>query len=102
MSEQAAGENRRCGNDRRDPARAALGNTIDSRAAGDGERRRVARRTADIPSLSCPDCLGLLRYESELSWNLPGAYTVDAGFCPSCARRFLRNRETGDYDALSW
>jgi len=32
---------------------------------------------------------------------MPGAYTVDTGYCPNCARRFLRNRETGDYDPLS-
>jgi len=29
-------------------------------------------------------------------------YTVDAGYCSACSRRFLRNRETGDYHVLSW
>ena len=43
-----------------------------------------------------------LQYEAALSWNLPGTYTVDAGYCPSCARRFLRDRETGLYDGMSW
>jgi len=29
-------------------------------------------------------------------------YTVDAGYRSACSRRFLRNRETGDYHVLSW
>jgi hypothetical protein len=56
----------------------------------------------DVPRLLCPDCLGPLQYDTALSWNLPGTYTVDGGFCPSCARQFLRDRETGAYDRLSW
>ena len=43
-----------------------------------------------------------MHYVAVLSWSLPGTYTVDAGSCPSCSRRFLRNRETGEYDELSW
>ena len=94
--------------ERRDASRASVDHTVDHTVDGRhverraSERRRVGRRTSDVPSLLCPDCLGPLQYEADLSWNLPGAYTVDSGFCPSCARRFLRNRETGDYDALSW
>ena len=103
-SEQAADQNRRRGVDRRagerrDASRAAVGDVLGSRKV---DRRVGARRADDGPSLFCPDCLGPLQYEAGLSWNLPGAYTVDVGYCPSCSRRFLRNRETGDYDALSW
>jgi hypothetical protein len=100
---------RRCGIDRRARQRrresaASIGSaggvqTMDRRR---GERRHLVRRADDEPSLHCPDCGGLLRYEAELSWALASSYTVDAGYCPSCARAYLRNRETGDYDALSW
>jgi hypothetical protein len=89
--------------ERRNLSRASVAHAV----GGKGERRVCMRRRSDsgagdVPSLFCPDCLGPLQYEAGLSWNLPGAYTVDAGFCPICSRRFLRNRETGDYDALSW
>jgi hypothetical protein len=64
--------------------------------------RRIGERRADVvPPLICPDCTGPLQYDPALSWSMPGVYTVDTGYCPSCARRFLRNRETGDYDTLS-
>ncbi len=108
-TEGAAGQNRRRDVDRRagerrDASRASVGDMVDGRNVERrvGERRRGARRADDVPSLFCPDCLGPLQYEAGLSWNIPGAYTVDSGYCPSCSRRFLRNRETGDYDALSW
>jgi hypothetical protein len=48
------------------------------------------------------DCREGLQHDAALSWSLPGTYTVDAGYCPSCSRRFLRNRETGEYDEMSW
>ncbi len=67
-----------------------------------GARRCRARRTADVPALVCPTCLAPLQYDANASWALPSSYTVDAGDCRSCGRRFLRNRETGDYDALTW
>jgi hypothetical protein len=90
--------------ERRNLSRASVGHVGGGR---NGERRGCMRRRSDsgagdVPSLFCPDCLGPLQYEAGLSWNLPGAYTVDAGYCSTCSRRFLRNRETGDYDALSW
>ena len=66
------------------------------------ERRCSQRRVEDHPRLLCPDCVEPLQYEAALSWALPGTYTVDAGYCPSCARRFLRDRETGLYDGMSW
>jgi hypothetical protein len=84
--------------DRRVSARALNGNEVERRLA---ERRVRERRAADIPPLTCPDCLGPLQYDAALSWSMPGAYTVDTGYCPKCSRRFLRNRETGDYDTLS-
>lgn len=71
-------------------------------------RRQLTRRTAlDVianvgVTLFCPDCQSPLEYEAFLSWVSPGAYTVDAGYCPSCSQRFLRNRETDEYDRLSW
>jgi hypothetical protein len=72
-----------------------------------GERRTAERRVAllapvDLPQLACPNCQGPLEFEAKLSWHLPGTYTVDAGYCPVCSRRFLRDRATGDYDSLSW
>ena len=83
--------------DRRVAARALNVNETERRVS----ERRVSERRADaVPPLFCPDCLGRLQYDAELSWSMPGVYTVDTGYCPSCARRFLRNRETGDYDTL--
>jgi hypothetical protein len=72
-----------------------------------GERRTADRRVAQLaasglPQLFCPDCRGPLEFEAKLSWHLPAAYTVDAGYCPACSRRFLRDRATGDYESLSW
>jgi hypothetical protein len=73
------------------------------------ERRLSERRTGDrrltgssAPPLVCPDCGGAMEHEEVLSWAAPGADTVDTGYCPACARRFCRTRETGRYDALSW
>jgi hypothetical protein len=66
------------------------------------ERRRGDRRVDNVPFLFCPACREGLQHDAAHSWSLPGTYTVDAGYCPSCARRFLRNRETGEYDELSW
>ena len=102
---EAVSRNRRQGGDRRAGERrgAAVGSaggwTEECRR---GERRRDDRRMDDVPFLFCPDCFGPLQYDAGLSWSLPGTYTVDAGSCPSCSRRFLRNRETGEYDELSW
>ncbi len=71
-----------------------------------GERRTADRRAAalalSLPQLVCPNCRGPLEFEARLSWHLPGAYTVDAGYCPACSRRFLRDRATGVYESLSW
>ena len=96
--------NRRRDNDRRVGARRSTSvesivspATIERRA---GERRSDERRT--MLALVCPHCGGAMRAEAGLSWYLPGTYTVDAGFCPSCVRQFLRDRETGEYDALLW
>ena len=104
--EQRLDSNRRSGADRRLGARrfnAAAhptgGVAVERRAR---ERRCSLRRSDDLPSLWCPDCVEPLQYEAALSWRLPGTYTVDAGYCPSCARRFLRDRETGVYDGISW
>ena len=73
------------------------------------ERRLQERRTGDrrltgssAPPLVCPDCGGSMEHEAVLSWASPGADTVDTGYCPVCALRFCRTRETGRYDALSW
>jgi hypothetical protein len=103
-NEQTVASNRRSDNDRRIGARRSTSiesmvspATIERRA---GERRRADRRLT--LALVCPDCGGPMRAEAGLSWYLPGTYTVDAGFCPSCVRRFLRDRETGEYDALLW
>lgn len=84
--------------DRRMAARALNVNEAERRVS---ERRIYERRTGVMPPLICPDCLGPLQYDAGLSWSMPGVYTVDTGYCPSCARRFLRDRETGDYDTLS-
>jgi hypothetical protein len=101
--------NRRQGGDRRAVERRAVsGASVDSASSGwteecrRSERRCDDRRVDDVPFLFCPDCCGPLQYNAGLSWSLPGTYTVDAGSCPSCSRRFLRNRETGEYDELSW
>jgi len=87
--------------DRRVAARALDGHDSERRV----QERRVSQRRAaligDIPPLVCPDCLGPLQYDPALSWSMPSAYTVDTGYCPNCSRRFLRNRETGDYDTLT-
>ncbi len=97
-------ENRRCGTDRRinDRRIAAAGQVpVDDRRRT--ERRRMPRRADDVQQLlHCPDCRTLLEYDVHLSWSLPGAYTVDAGLCPSCSRRFMRDRATGSYDLLAW
>jgi len=84
--------------DRRVAARALNASEVERRVS---ERRGVERRATNVPPLICPDCHGPLQYDAGLSWSMPGIYTVDTGYCPSCARRFLRNRETGDYDTLS-
>jgi hypothetical protein len=83
---------------RRVAARALNAGEVERRVA---ERRISERRADTVPPLICPDCRGPLQYDAALSWRMPGVYTVDTGYCPSCARRFLRNRETGDYDTLS-
>jgi len=84
--------------DRRVAARALNANEVEHRVS---ERRLFERRADHVPPLICPDCHGPLQYDAGLSWSMPGIYTVDTGYCPSCSRRFLRNRETGDYDTLS-
>jgi hypothetical protein len=84
--------------DRRVAARALNVNEVERRVV---DRRGVERRAIDVPPLICPDCHGPLEYDAGLSWSMPGIYTVDTGYCPSCSRRFLRNRDTGDYDTLS-
>ena len=84
--------------DRRVAARAGESDEVERRVA---ERRVSERRAGAVPPLICPDCHGPLQYDPALSWSMPGVYTVDTGYCPSCGRRFLRNRETGDYDTLS-
>ncbi len=84
--------------DRRVAARALNANEVEHRIA---DRRAAERRAAVVPPLFCPECLGPLQYDADLSWSMPGVYTVDTGYCPTCSRRFLRNRETGDYDTLS-
>jgi hypothetical protein len=95
---------RRAGIERRHTDRRVAAHALN---AGDTERRVAERRVGqrrvsdNVPPLICPDCLGPLQYDPALSWSMPGAYTVDTGYCPSCSRRFLRNRETGDYDTLS-
>ena len=103
QKEEAVVPERRLGverrhSDRRVAARALNASEADRRVS---ERRVGERRTGNMPPLICPDCLGPLQYDPALSWSMPRAYTVDTGYCPSCARRFLRNRETGDYDTLS-
>ena len=84
--------------DRRIAARAPDASEVDRRISA---RRVTERRAASVPPLFCPDCLGPLQYDAGLSWSMPGIYTVDTGYCPACSRRFLRNRETGDYETLS-
>ena len=85
--------------------------------AGAGRERRAIERRADAlrnrteparpdpdgvePQLACPTCHGDLEYEVMLSWISP-AYTVDTGYCAVCSRRFLRTRQTGRYDSVSW
>ena len=101
--EETAVPERRLGVERRRAERRAASRTL---SAKETERRiahrRVGeRRAGSIPPLVCPDCNGPLEYDAALSWSMPGVYTVDTGYCPSCSRRFLRNRETGDYDVLS-
>jgi hypothetical protein len=109
VGKQAAAEGRRPGVDRRAGERRAAARS--SIGSGDvtrtgewqrADRRRGDRRVDDVPFLCCPDCREGLQHDAALSWSLPGTYTVDAGYCPSCARRFLRNRETGEYDEMSW
>jgi len=109
VGKQAEAESRRPGVDRRaGERRTAARSSAGSEGAiwtGDrqpAERRRSDRRVDDVPFLCCPDCREGLQHVAALSWSLPGTYTVDAGYCPSCARRFLRNRETGEYDEMSW
>jgi hypothetical protein len=83
--------------DRRVAARALSATDVERRTS---QRRGGERRAIDIPPLICPDCHGRLQYDAGLSWSMPGIYTVDTGSCPSCARQFLRNRDTGDYHSL--
>jgi hypothetical protein len=101
--EKAVVPERRLGVERRQSKRRVTARALN---VGEVERRvserRIGERRADVvPPLICPDCSGPLQYDPALSWSMPGVYTVDTGYCPSCARRFLRNRETGDYDTLS-
>jgi uncharacterized protein YbaR (Trm112 family) len=84
--------------DRRLAASALNADDVERRMS---ERRVGERRLIDIPPLICPDCHGKLQFDAGLSWSMPGIYTVDTGYCPSCSSRFLRNRETGDYHTLS-
>jgi hypothetical protein len=109
VGKQAEAEGHRPGVDRRaGQRRAAARSSAGSEGAtrdGDwqpAERRRGDRRVDNVPFLFCPDCREGLQHDAALSWSLPGTYTVDAGNCPSCSRRFLRNRETGEYDEMSW
>ena len=101
--EEKAVPERRLGTERRHSerriaARALKTDEVERRISG---RRGSDRRVINIPPLFCPDCLGPLQYDAGLSWSMPGVYTVDTGYCPSCSRRYLRNRDTGDYDTLS-
>jgi hypothetical protein len=102
--EQPDDNNRRSGVERRFASRrSATGSVTYAGVERRSRDRRVRqRRVEDLPRLLCPDCVEPLQYEAALSWALPGTYTVDAGYCPSCARRFLRDRETGLYDGMSW
>ena len=106
---QTEAEGRRHSVDRRACQRRAASRSSAAPAGGTfvgewqrAERRCGDRRVDDVPFLFCPDCREGLQHDAAHSWSLPGTYTVDAGYCPSCARRFLRNRETGEYDELSW
>jgi hypothetical protein len=104
-NERTATWNRRRDNDRRLGARRSTSVEESMALPAKIERRAGERRCADrrlTLALVCPDCGGPMRAEAGLSWYLPGTYTVDAGFCPSCVRRFLRDRETGEYNALLW
>jgi len=83
--------------DRRVAARALNADEVERRIV---ERRAGERRAIDIPPLICPECHGRMQYDAGLSWSTPGIYTVDTGYCPSCASQFLRNRDTGDYHTL--
>lgn len=77
---------------------AALGNVArgsERRTADD--RRQVMRRATDAPRLRCQLCGEFLVYLADLSWALPGLYTIDAGRCVPCARDFLRSRANGEY-----
>jgi hypothetical protein len=102
--EQQDDSNRRGGVERRFTSRrSAAGSVTYAGVERRSRERRVRqRRVEDHPRLLCPECVEPLQYEAALSWALPGTYTVDAGYCPSCARRFLRDRETGLYDGMSW
>lgn len=109
VGKQADAESRRPAVDRRAGERrmAARSSAGSGEATWTGdwqraERRRGDRRVDDVPFLFCPDCREGLQHDAAHSWSLPGTYTVDAGNCPSCSRRFLRNRETGEYDEMSW
>jgi hypothetical protein len=63
------------------------------------DRRKSDRRQI---RLLCPGCGGPLEAEPVLSWIIPGAYSVDTGYCPACSRRYFRTRETGQYDLVCW
>ena len=117
------GLDRRTGSDRRGQTigtHAIAIAIVDRRGAPAGagkDRRAIDRRAVALrnrtepslpdpvgdvePQLACPVCHGDLEYEVMLSWISP-AYTVDTGYCAACSRRFLRTRNTGRYDAVSW
>ena len=103
QKEETVAPERRAGVERRHADRRVATHALN---AGEVERRTAERRVGErragtMPPLICPDCHVPLQYDAALSWSIPGGYTVDTGDCPSCSRRFLRNRDTGDYDTLS-
>jgi hypothetical protein len=95
--DRRAATERRCGSRRTTSLNPTENGGVERRTA---DRRAGERR--NVPSLVCPDCGAPLRQERALSWSLPHIYTVDVGFCPSCMHRFLRDRDTGDYDLFAW
>lgn len=98
-------ERRGDGDRRTGERRAATGDRAIAFAGRDrrvADRRQRRRRVTDAPALSCPVCGKGLRYDAQLSWNVPGAYAVDAGHCAPCARLFLRTCASGEYVDVTW
>jgi len=109
VADDGVGDERRQRGDRRLTDRRRRADAIRDRAATGvpaerriAERRRELRRADDSAVLVCPNCSVSLQPDAAASWRLPGIYAVDAGRCPSCARLFLRNRSTGDYDEVAF